>query len=73
MSCRVLVDTSVFFFFFFCVHLLSVVPLRWILVQPAHLDDSSELMAVLFDDRRPFAYVRQVDTALQVTEAAIWP
>ena len=56
-----------------CVCVLSLLPLRWILVQPTHLDDGSEGRAVFFSGCRQFARDGQINTALLVADAPILP
>lgn len=52
---------------------MSFIPLRWILVKPAHLDDSRELRAVFFNGRRQFASVWQAETAFRAAKAFVMP
>ena len=69
----VCVEHQFFFYLIFCVCVLSLLPLRWILVQPTHLDDGSEGRAVFFSGCRQFARDGQINTALLVADAPILP
>lgn len=56
-----------------CVYVLSFIPLRWILVQPALLDDSGKLRAVVFRGWSQSASVWQVETSLLIVDAPVLP
>lgn len=53
---------------------LALIPLWWILVQPARLDDSgNQLGAVIFSGRGPSAGAGQTHTAMNVTDGPVKP